>query len=88
VVKSSRDARLAYVERDGRVPAGLLDAVTGSEDAFDATISALEMSRQQADFAQLRPEPGYSLEGAIWNPAEHPSAQTWLTPESTATFKE
>jgi hypothetical protein len=68
VVKSDPAARRAYIAQDGRVPGALVDAVTASEDAFDAAISALEMSRHVREFARLRAETGYIVEGAIWLP--------------------
>ena len=72
VVKSDAAARRAYARADARVPSGLVEAATATEDAFDAAFSALAM----AEHAEV---PGGSgpldaaagleeLEGRIWRP--------------------
>lgn len=68
VVKSDREARAAYLARDGRVPDALLETAASAEDPFDAAISALEMARHVEEIHALRAQPEYALEGAIWRP--------------------
>lgn len=60
VVKSRPDARAAYLHQRGL---DIPEAVA-SEDAFDAAISALEMSRRAIRLPQL--DPVARREGAIW----------------------
>jgi hypothetical protein len=74
VHKSSAEARAALL--DARYPD--LDAchralAVGSEDAFDAAVSALEMARH-AHLLELLPEESdamMELEGRIWHPRLH-----------------
>ncbi len=70
VVKSSAAAREAYLAADPRVPAALMEAAVGSEDAFDAAVSALEMAERLPELLALRAavDPVERLEGAIWPP--------------------
>ncbi len=70
VVKSSALAREAYLADDPRVPPALLKAAIGSEDAFDAAVSALEMAARLPELLTLRAtsDPVVRLEGAIWPP--------------------
>lgn len=70
VVKSSSVAREAYLAGDPRVPSALLEAALGSEDAFDAAVSALEMAARLPELLALRAsaDPVVRLEGAIWPP--------------------
>jgi len=72
VVKSNAAARAAHLDlhlphldRAGR------DAAVGSEDAFDAAISAVVMSRHEAALRALPAleEPGARTEGSVWSPA-------------------
>jgi hypothetical protein len=49
-------------------PAPLLERAAGSEDAFDAAVSALAMSRLEPALRALAPCPGARLEGRIWAP--------------------
>lgn len=51
-------------------PRDLLERAAGSEDAFDAAVSALVMSEHEAELQVLaRPAgPEYGIEGAIWRP--------------------
>jgi len=51
-------------------PRDLLERAAGSEDAFDAAVSALVMSEHEAELQALaRPAgPEYGIEGAIWRP--------------------
>ena len=68
VVKSSAQARAAYLEGDPRVPPALLATATASEDAFDAAVSALAMAERLPELLALRAsvDPATRLEGAIW----------------------
>ena len=70
VVKSSAAAREAYLAGDPRVPPALLEAAVGSEDAFDAAVSALELAARLPELLALRAarDPVTRLEGAIWPP--------------------
>ena len=70
VVKSSADARRAYLADDPRVPKALFAAAVGSEDAFDAAVSALAMAARLPELLALRAttDPAERLEGAIWPP--------------------
>jgi alkylated DNA nucleotide flippase Atl1 len=70
VVKSSRAARAGYLA-DIALPPGLHADAEASEDAFDASLSALAMER---GFGPLAEEPDYALEGKIWTPDEVRSA--------------
>lgn len=51
-------------------PADLLERAAGSEDAFDAAVSALVMSEHGAELQSLAPttDPVYGIEGRIWLP--------------------
>lgn len=75
VTKSDASARAAHLARtaDGQDPA-LLRAAIASEDAFDAFVSALEMSRHADTFARLQGETDADvrLEGRIWAPTRDP----------------
>jgi hypothetical protein len=71
VHKSSRDERARYMaEASWPVPAAFRAAIIGSEDAFDAAISALVMDHHLADLAALRQsdDPVTLLEGDVWRP--------------------
>lgn len=72
VVKRSAEAREAYLAGDPRVPLVLRAAATASEDAFDAAVSALELSAHLPELLALRAatDPVIRLEGAIWRPAD------------------
>jgi hypothetical protein len=76
VKKSNPAARKAYLaaRKTDAVYAGLSRAVVakalGSEDAFDALVSVLEMVRWREDFATLTAtkDPMLGLEGITWRP--------------------
>lgn len=72
LVKSSAAARAAHLNRPayGQLPPQVLHAATGSEDAFDALLSALALWEHRSDFRALRrsPDPIEQLEGRIWSP--------------------
>jgi hypothetical protein len=71
VRKGSWRARHAYLlERFRGQPRELLERAAGSEDAFDATVSALVMAAHQEQFATLAKtsDPDYAIEGRIWRP--------------------
>jgi hypothetical protein len=69
VTKSSRDAREAYLERLS-VTAEQRGLIAGSEDAFDAAVSALVMAEHIDELLELETEPDYALEGKIWAPRD------------------
>ena len=69
VNKSSRAARASYL--DGwAMPVELRPLAEQSDDAFDAAITALRMSRHVEDLRRLMPtiDPVARLEGSIWVP--------------------
>jgi len=70
VNKSSAAARGRYLaEKRCDVPAALLPIVIGSEDAFDAAVSALVLDRHRAEFERLPSiDAAHRVEGAIWEP--------------------
>ena len=70
VVKSDPSARAAHLDaHHAQLPRSLRDAAVGSEDAFDAAVSAIVMSRHEADLRALPPTgPELRLEGCVWNP--------------------
>jgi hypothetical protein len=70
VVKSDAAARAAHVDRHfpALAPA-LRDAVVGSEDAFDAAVSAIVMSGHELELRALPALDGDArLEGEVWRP--------------------
>jgi hypothetical protein len=69
VVKRDREARRAYLA-DWALPPWLGPMAEGSDDAFDAAISALVMSRHSQELMCLRQatDPTAVLEGEIWRP--------------------
>lgn len=71
VVKSDRDARLAYLRREYLdLAEEHREEAAASEDAFDATVSALVMDARSRELSALEhsPDPVTRLEGAIWRP--------------------
>ena len=77
VAKSNAAARKGYLalrrEEDplfAGVERAVLRKAEGSEDAFDALVSTLEMVRHAEEFPHLRAtkEPGLRLEGITWRP--------------------
>jgi predicted nuclease with RNAse H fold len=73
VVKSDREARARHI-RDRALGSAFAETVTGSEDAFDAAMSALAMAASVDELLALRTVPELALEGSIWAPAlpRHP----------------
>jgi len=72
VVKSDPDARRRYLEdRYPRVAPELRDRAIASEDAFDAAVSALVMSSEEAALRTLPTIADRTLrrEGCVWTPA-------------------
>ena len=69
VTKSDPRARAAFLERLELEP-GLRQLAESSEDAFDAAVSSLAMSRCGDELASLDTvtDPTVLLEGAIWKP--------------------
>ena len=71
VNKGRWSARHDYlVEHFPEQPKDLLERAAGSEDAFDAAVSALVMSEHEAELRALGPlaDPPYGIEGKIWRP--------------------
>jgi hypothetical protein len=69
VVKSrGTDRRRVLQQRFADQPAKLLARACASEDAFDAAVSALVMSRRQSALRALSFDPAYLLEGRAWTP--------------------
>jgi hypothetical protein len=73
VLKTRHRARREYLARRfGAQDEVMRERAAGSEDAFDAAVSALVMARHRDELAALAvPPPGSPLriEGAIWTPA-------------------
>jgi hypothetical protein len=72
VVKSDAAARAAHL--DAHLPQlerAWRDAAVGSEDAFDAAVSAVVMSRHEPALRALPAldDPGFRKEGCVWWPA-------------------
>jgi hypothetical protein len=79
VNKSSAEARRLYLARTwGDLPAEFESAVVGSEDAFDAAVSALVMDRHRKELEHLPSRIGtpYCIEGAIWAPDDETGCPT------------
>jgi hypothetical protein len=71
VNKRRWDSRHSFVfERFPEQQSDLLERAAGSEDAFDAAVSALVMSHHRDELEELAPLPDadYRLEGKIWRP--------------------
>jgi hypothetical protein len=70
VIKGSWRARHGHMfEHFGDQDAALLERAAGSEDAFDAAVSALVMSTHDATLERTT-DPSYRIEGRIWPPGE------------------
>jgi Protein of unknown function (DUF429) len=73
VVKSSRAVREGFLRnRFARQSPALLARAAGSEDAFDAAVSALVMAAHGDELTALSPtdDPQLSIEGRIWRPGQ------------------
>lgn len=71
VNKSRWSTRHTYLlKRFPEQPMDLLERAAGSEDAFDAAVSALAMSEHEVELRTLAPpaDPVYAIEGKIWQP--------------------
>ncbi|MCW3065927.1 MAG: hypothetical protein JWN32_3099 [Solirubrobacterales bacterium] len=71
VNKSNWGKRHAFLhERFPAQPATLLERAAGSEDAFDAAVSALVMGQHQDQLATLSAtaDPYFAIEGKVWRP--------------------
>ena len=77
VTKSSESARTAYLAKKRResglyagMSRGVLATARGSEDAFDALVTALVMVEHRAEFAKLRQteDEVFRMEGRTWVP--------------------
>lgn len=81
VKKSSAIARALYVQAHLPDEArALQDRAAGTEDAFDAAVSAARMQRFAADFARLANRPRSRvdrLEGRIWTPLRDATFERW-----------
>ncbi len=87
VRKSNASARRLFVStRLADQASELVERAAGSEDAFDAAVSALRMSRHAPTFQRLPPveDPLERLEGCIWRPLADPflpgpgsASETW-----------
>lgn len=73
VIKSSRAGRAAYLEQRNLIANDdvLRERATGSEDAFDAAVSALAMARhfEEPEGLEQSADERERLEGRIWRPA-------------------
>lgn len=71
IVKKSPTERATYLSKLSGL-GGLEEEAAESEDAFDAAVSALEMSARVEELGALppEPEPDYRLEGRIWHDVE------------------
>ena len=68
VVKSNPVARARHLdEHVPDLPAALRAAAVGSEDAFDAAVSAVVMSRHEAQLRALPPIDDVRVEGEVWS---------------------
>jgi hypothetical protein len=71
VIKSSWQARHAHLTTEcSEQPERMLERAAGSEDAFDAAVSAIVMSRHRDQLSALPPvgDATVRLEGRIWTP--------------------
>jgi hypothetical protein len=71
VKKANADERARYLVRIGsEMSTELLMKAASSEDAFDATVSAIAMGRELGSLTQLKQtaDPVLQLEGIIWHP--------------------
>ena len=69
VVKSDAAARAAYLDhRFPELAPDVRDAAVGSEDAFDAAVSAVVMSHHEAALRALPAHDDVPLEGRVWSP--------------------
>ena len=86
VVKSSETARAAHLASLGSgISSGFEAAMSTSEDAFDAGLSAIGMSRAvSAGATWPAPEPLTAIEGQIWLPGPAACAQS-ASPNDSAT---
>jgi hypothetical protein len=83
VVKSSANRRRDHVEAYyPDVPPAMRARLAASEDAFDAAISAIEMSRHidQLDALPRISDPVLRIEGAIWAPTPDPPSLSVKSP--------
>ena len=87
VLKSRHRARREYLAR--RFPdqdAVMRERAAGSEDAFDAAVSALVMARHRDELSALPPVPPGSrlrLEGAIWTPRASDDTRSLASSDGT-----
>jgi hypothetical protein len=73
VVKSRPEARAGLLDaRYPRLPAGVRERAVGSEDAFDALVTALVMAEHADELASLDPpdHPAAAREGWMWCPRD------------------
>lgn len=74
-------------ERFAEHPSDLLERAAGSEDAFDAAVSALVMGAHGPELEALTrsSDPRYAVEGRIWRPG---SPERRIIPRATAPRKD
>jgi hypothetical protein len=75
VRKSSQSERARYLQATP-LPPELRRLAAGSEDAFDAAISAVVMAARVEELTALPEQPGYAIEGKIWAPHGRAGAAT------------
>jgi hypothetical protein len=75
VRKSSQSGRARYLQAVP-LPPELRRLAAGSEDAFDAAISAVVMAARVEELTALPEQPGYAIEGKIWAPHGRAGAAT------------
>lgn len=77
VIKSQHSKRLEYLSaRHNDRPVAMIERAAGSEDAFDAAVSAVVMARHVIELEALEqatPDAPEAREGAIWRPGIAPS---------------
>jgi hypothetical protein len=77
--KSRWVERRAFLhERPPEQPVSMLERAAGSEDSFDAAVSALVVATHADQLAALTPtrDPYYAIEGRIWRPRSRHSLWT------------
>ncbi len=63
-----RERHALLLRRFADQPAELRERAAGSQDAFDAAVSALVMSQHAAQLSALARDPAFALEGRVWAP--------------------
>jgi hypothetical protein len=87
VTKSRWGERHAFAQRRlAAQPPEMLERAAGSEDAFDAAVSAIVMAEHEAEIAALRrtTDATVAIEGKVWAPAGLNSWRASTTPAPRA----